>query len=146
MLSKSVPVDWRQASDYIQANQPLLLLVVGTILLAYVSLKLLLTPTIPSISVPVPAQAQKGWRGTKLDKPLIQTKDPSVIQCYCPATAQLIDTIKAATIDDVDKAIEKAKAAQLKWRSTSFKQRALVMKTFLKFILENQGVFPFRFC
>jgi hypothetical protein len=54
----------------------------------------------------------------------------------------LIDTITAATAGDVDTAIGKAKAAQLRWRTTSFKQRVLVMKTLLRFILENQGVFP----
>jgi acyl-CoA reductase-like NAD-dependent aldehyde dehydrogenase len=51
----------------------------------------------------------------------------------------LLDTLRAATTKEVDSAIEKAKAAQLKWRTTTFKQRILVLKTLLKFILDNQG-------
>jgi acyl-CoA reductase-like NAD-dependent aldehyde dehydrogenase len=52
----------------------------------------------------------------------------------------LIDTVVAATTVDVDLAIEKAKAAQFKWRQTTFSQRVLVLKTLLKFILEHQGL------
>lgn len=139
MLSTYRDIDWQRAIIYVHDNQLLFFGLVGTVVFAYFSAKLLLAPTIPNVSVPVPAQAQQGWTGTKLERPSIQGKDPSVIQCYCPATAQLIDTIQAATADDVNSAIDRAKAAQLKWRRTTFKQRTLVMKTLLKFILENQG-------
>ena len=141
MSFNQTDVDWQQARDFVQGNQSLFLVFVGTILLGCFSLKAILSPTIPTVKVPLPPQAQKGWTGTTLDQPSIQGEDPAVIQCYCPATAQLIDTIKAATIDDVDTAIDKAKAAQLKWRRTSFKQRVLVLKALLKFIVENQGLF-----
>lgn len=141
MLSTYHDIDWQQAIDYVQTNQLLLFCLVGTIVFTYFSAKLLLASTIPNVSVPVPEQALQGWTGAKLERPSIQGKDPSVIQCYCPATAQLIDTMKAATVDDVNAAIDQAKAAQLKWRRTTFKQRTLVMKTLLKFILENQGTF-----
>jgi hypothetical protein len=142
MSSTFCGIDWQQAIDHVHANQLLLFGLVGTIVFAYFSAKLLLAQTIPNVSVPVPQQAQHGWTGPELERPSIQGKDPSLIQCYCPATAQLIDTIKAATADDVNAAIDKAKAAQLKWRTTTFTQRTLVMKTLLKFILENQGSVP----
>ena len=94
---------------------------------------------IPKISVPLPAQVQPGWTSKVLSKPSIYGKNKSEIQCYCPATGQLIATVPAATTADVDNAIARAKAAQAKWAKTTFKQRTLVLKTLLKFILENQG-------
>ena len=97
------------------------------------------TTPVPKITVPLPPQVQPGWTGKTLSKPSIYGKDKSKIQCYCPATGQLIETIPAATTADVDNAIERAKAAQVKWAKTTFKQRTLVLKTLLKFILENQG-------
>ena len=94
---------------------------------------------VPKICVPLPHAAQFGWSGKVLSNPSIMAEDPSLIQCYCPATGQLIDTIPAATTADIDVAIRNAKRAQLQWRQTTFKQRKLVLKTILKFILENQG-------
>lgn len=111
--------------------------------IGYVSVRLLLklsTPLPTKINVCLPEQAQPSWTGEVLSDPTIYAKDPSVIQCYCPATGQLIDTVKAATVEDVNTAIEKAKTAQQKWAKTTFRQRALVLKTLLRFILENQGI------
>lgn len=129
---------WHSVRDYIQCHRIVLLTLLLTALVGYFSLRFF-GPSIPKISVPLPAQAQPDWKGEVLQNPCIQGQDPSLIQCYCPATGQLIGTVKAATTTDVDNAIEKAKAAQLKWRETTFKQRALVLRTLLKFILENQG-------
>src|SRR5579859_2508054 len=98
---------------------------------------------IPRIHVPLPEQARKGWTGKTLSHPSIHGDDPTVIQCYCPATGQLIDSVRAATTLAVDDAIDKAQKAQLKWRTTTFKERKLVLKTLLKFCLENQGTITF---
>jgi len=133
-------IDWNAVRDALQTYQSVVTMILITALVGYFSLQYLLSPPIPKINVPLPRQAQPGWKGKVLSTPSIRGQDSSVIQCYCPATGQLIDTVKAATIADVDTAIEKAKAAQLKWRQTTFKQRALVLKTLLKFILENQGI------
>jgi delta 1-pyrroline-5-carboxylate dehydrogenase len=98
------------------------------------------------IDIPLPRQVQPGWTSETLSDPSIHGPDPSKIQFYCPATGQLIDTVVAATSADVDVAIEKAKAAQFRWRQTTFSQRALVLKTLLKLILEHQGMTtPFAF-
>jgi hypothetical protein len=133
-------IDWDAVRHTLQTHQSVITVILVTALVGYFSLQSLLSVPIPKIDVPIPRQAQPGWKGEVLLNPSIQVQNPSLIQCFCPATGQLIDTVKAATIADVDTAIEKAKAAQLKWRQTTFKQRALVLKTLLKFILENQGI------
>jgi delta 1-pyrroline-5-carboxylate dehydrogenase len=135
-------IDWNTATDFIQDNQSLVWILVGSIIVISLCFGLLANQPIPKINVPVPVQAQQGWTGEVFSKPSIQGRDPSIIQCYCPATGQLLDTVNAATRVDVDIAIEKAKAAQLKWRNTTFKQRTLVLQTLLKFILDNQGTGP----
>jgi delta 1-pyrroline-5-carboxylate dehydrogenase len=132
-------IDWYTATNFIQDNQLLVWILVGSIIVIFLSFGLFANQPIPKINVSLPAQAQQGWTGEVLSKPSIQGRDPSIIQCYCPATGQLLDTVNAATKLDVDIAIEKAKAAQLKWRNTTFKQRTLVLQTLLKFILDNQG-------
>ena len=144
--SNYLQIDWNTVGDALETHKSVIIVILATAIVGYFSLQSLLSPTIPKISVPLPRQAQPGWKGETLSHPSIRGQDSSVIQCYCPATGQLIDTVKAATIADVDTAIEKAKAAQLKWRQTTFKQRALVLKTLLKFILENQGISILNSC
>lgn len=139
MSLKYTDIDWNTLTVSIQDNQSAVWILLCTLVFLSLSIRLLSTHQIPKIGVPLPAQVQIGWTGEVLSKPSIQGKDPSVIQCYCPATGQLLDTIEGAKIVDVDIAIEKAKAAQLKWRNTTFKQRRLVLQTLLKFILEHQG-------
>jgi len=136
-------IDWISIRDTLQTYQSVLIAILLTLLIGYFSIQAILTPSIPKVTVPLPPQAQPGWTGKILSKPSVHVEDRSVIQCYCPATGQLIDTIKAASTADVDEAIEKAKSAQSKWRQTTFKQRNLVLKTLLKFVLENQGIYPF---
>jgi hypothetical protein len=126
--------------EYVQSHQISLIALLITILVGYTLFRSLTSQLVPEIQIPLPLQARPGWTSKVISNPSIQSKDPSLIQCYCPATGQLIDTIKAATTDDVDEAIEKSKAAQLKWQNTTFSERALVLKTLLKFILENQGI------
>lgn len=133
-----VPFDWTCVQDYVHANLHVLVLGLSTAALAYLAVSWILKPHVPAISVPLPLQAQPGWSSTILEEPSIFGEDPSLIQCYCPATGQLIGRVSLATPADVDAAIAKAKAAQLVWRDTSFKQRAQVLRTLLKFILEHQ--------
>jgi hypothetical protein len=133
-------MDWDSIKAQTQTHQSLVLVLLVAAVIGVLSFRSLSGTPVPQTHVPAPVQARPGWTGKTLSNPSIYTSDPSVIQCYCPATGQLIDTIRAATKKDVDVAIERATAAQLKWRTTTFKQRVLVLKTLLKFILENQGV------
>ncbi|CAG8478742.1 6507_t:CDS:2 [Acaulospora morrowiae] len=91
-------------------------------------------------SVSVPAEAKPGWNGGKiLDKPnLKDPKNLGYIQCYDPATGQLLDIIKAHTEKDVSEALRKARNAQKKWAQTSFAERRTVLKSLLNFIVKNQ--------
>jgi len=61
-----------------------------------------------------------------------------LIQCYAPATGEALGRINPSTADGIDRAIAKAKAAQVQWAQTSFLRRRKVLRTMLKFILENQ--------
>ena len=140
-LNYEIVILWDKVSHCVQSNQSIVLVITITVLVGYFSFRLFRTPSVPKIIIALPIQARLDWTGEVLSNPSIQGQDPSVIQCYCPATGQLIDTVPAATTADVDIAIEKAKSAHLKWRKTTFKQRALVLKTLLKFILDNQGIY-----
>ena len=137
-MATSLQFDWLYVREHVHENLPLLTLVLCTAVFTYLSVPLIFKPSVPTISVPLPPQAQRGWSGPVLEEPSIFGKDPSVVQCYCPATGQLIGTVKLATPADVDAAIARSKAAQLKWRNTTFKQRAQVLRTLLKFILDHQ--------
>jgi len=131
-------LNWPIVQDYVNANVHFLRLGLSTAVLAYLVRAVFLKPRVPAISVPLPSQAQPGWHSTVLEEPSVFGNDPSLIQCYCPATGQLIGTVNLATPGTVDAAIRAAKAAQLKWRNTTFEQRAQVLRTLLKFILEHQ--------
>jgi acyl-CoA reductase-like NAD-dependent aldehyde dehydrogenase len=71
---------------------------------------------------------------------IFQVPGSSLIQCYAPATGEALGRVNPSTADGIDRAIEKAKAAQVKWAQSSFIQRRKVLKTMLKFILNNQEV------
>ncbi|KAL8931461.1 MAG: hypothetical protein Q9216_007195, partial [Gyalolechia sp. 2 TL-2023] len=88
--------------------------------------------------VPLPDQAKPGWTGRALEEPGIKIPGSSAIQCYNPATGQLLGLVNPATPDGIDRAIVKAAEAQEEWSKTTFKQRRKVLRTMLKFILDNQ--------
>ncbi|KAH8730661.1 Aldehyde/histidinol dehydrogenase [Phaeosphaeriaceae sp. PMI808] len=85
-----------------------------------------------------PKQAEPGWKGEVLETTSIKVSGSSLIQCYAPATGQSLGRINPSTAEGIDRAIAKAKAAQVQWAQASFIQRRKVLKTMLKFILENQ--------
>jgi hypothetical protein len=140
-MSYADSVDRHFFDSLFQHSQTALLtLAIVTLVLGIILQQTLLKPSLPSLHIPLPLQAQPGWRGKVLEKPSITVNDGSAIQCYCPATGQLLDTIRAASKGDVDIAIQRAKAAQLTWCKTSFKERAKVLTVLLKFILAHQGI------
>jgi acyl-CoA reductase-like NAD-dependent aldehyde dehydrogenase len=54
---------------------------------------------------------------------------------YCPADGRVLGNgIKPATVQDVDDAVQAAKAAQREWATTSFAERRKVLRTLLKFV------------
>ena len=74
------------------------------------------------------------------------TKVPgsSAIQCYCPTNGRLLGKVNPATADGLDRAIAKAKAAQVEWAQTTWAQRRRVLKTMLRsaIILHFEQITP----
>ncbi|KAF9698151.1 hypothetical protein EKO04_003704 [Ascochyta lentis] len=89
-------------------------------------------------SITPPEPAQPGWRGQVLDQPTLKVPGSALIQCYAPATGEALGRVNPATAEGIDRAIAKAKAAQVQWARTTFADRRRVLRTMLKFILENQ--------
>ncbi|KAF1832125.1 ALDH-like protein [Decorospora gaudefroyi] len=89
-------------------------------------------------AVETPAQAKPGWKGEVLEKAGLKVSGSSLIQCYAPATGEALGRINPSTADGIDRAIAKARAAQVQWAKTSFRQRRKVLRSMLKFILANQ--------
>ena len=56
-----------------------------------------------------------------------------------PATGQFLGLVNPTTPDGIDRTISKAAAAQRQWAKSTFVQRRRVLKTLLKFVLDNQG-------
>lgn len=73
-----------------------------------------------------------------LQEPSIKLAGSSAIQCYAPATGQLLGLINPATPDSIDRAVANAHAAQKTWATTSFRARRQVLRSFLQHVLDNQ--------
>ncbi|KAF1997864.1 aldehyde dehydrogenase [Amniculicola lignicola CBS 123094] len=118
------------------------LYVLGAIGAATVLLLYFLLRTDAEVAVPYnvapPDQATPGWKGDVLEKPSLKVSGSQLIQCYAPATGEILGRVNPSTVDGIDRAIAKAKDAQVEWAKTSFAQRRKVLKTMLKFVLENQ--------
>ncbi|KAI5252812.1 ALDH-like protein [Aureobasidium subglaciale] len=88
--------------------------------------------------VPLPEQCEDGWQGEVLREPGLKISGSSAVQCYCPATGQLLGVINPSTPDGIDRAITRAHEAQRTWALTTFSQRRRVLKTLLKYVLTHQ--------
>jgi acyl-CoA reductase-like NAD-dependent aldehyde dehydrogenase len=89
-------------------------------------------------SVPTPEQCVPGWIGQELDQPAIKVPGSTAIQCYAPATGQFLGLVNPTTPDGIDRILTKAAATQKEWSKTTFSQRRRVLKSLLKFVLDNQ--------
>ncbi|GAB7363198.1 hypothetical protein MBLNU230_g3480t1 [Neophaeotheca triangularis] len=88
--------------------------------------------------LPPPEQTKEGWQGRVLNEPSIKAPGSTAIQCYCPATGQSLGLVNPSTPDGIDRVIAKATQCQSGWAKTPFSERRTVLKTILKFILDNQ--------
>ncbi|WPG97979.1 aldehyde dehydrogenase [Acrodontium crateriforme] len=93
-----------------------------------------------SFAVAPPDQCAVGWSGPVLHPPSIKVSGSTAIQSYAPATGQLLAVLNPSTPSGIDRIINKATDAQRSWAATSFAQRRQVLKTLLKYVLENQDV------
>ncbi|MCJ1434427.1 Meiotic Sister-Chromatid recombination aldehyde dehydrogenase [Xylographa pallens] len=95
-------------------------------------------------TVPIPEQCSPAWDGEVLHEPNIKVPGSSTIQCYCPANGRLLGKVNPATSDGIDRAIVKAKDAQVEWAQTTWAQRRRVLKTMLRsaIILRFEQITP----
>ncbi|KAK6440883.1 Meiotic Sister-Chromatid recombination aldehyde dehydrogenase [Oleoguttula sp. CCFEE 5521] len=112
-----------------------------------------------TFSVPVPEQCRPGWEGKVLQDPAIKAcltagykrvacgnfitdlhkvSGSTAVQCYSPATGQLLGLVNPSTPDGIDRAVAKAAKAQVEWAQTTFVQRRQVLRSLLNFVLDNQ--------
>ncbi|KAJ9663141.1 Meiotic Sister-Chromatid recombination aldehyde dehydrogenase [Coniosporium apollinis] len=97
-------------------------------------------------TVPVPEQCLPDSTGEVLEKPSLKVSGSSLIQCYAPATGKSLGVVNPATQDGVDRAIAQATEAQKAWAKTTFSQRRRLLRTLLKFILDNQETISTAAC
>jgi succinate-semialdehyde dehydrogenase/glutarate-semialdehyde dehydrogenase len=64
--------------------------------------------------------------------------DGSVVEIFNPTTGKLIDTVPAATKEDVQKAVQAAKEAQIVWGEYPIHKRAEILKNFISIVTENK--------
>lgn len=99
-----------------------------------------------SFTLPTPEQCRAEWRGKVLDEPVIKVSGSTAIQCYSPTTGELLGLVNPTTPDGIDRSIFKANECQSEWAKTTFAQRRRVLKTLLKFILDQQDSIAWAAC
>jgi hypothetical protein len=99
--------------------------------------------SVPSIENLVPmTEAESQDDGVKgepylcgdTDPLLVTPQHPRHIQCYDPSTKQRLGQALNMTPTQVHDALVQAKAAQVAWSKTTFRQRRLVLRTIQKYI------------
>ena len=133
-------MDYLAIPEDVPLNIRTIAAVLVTLLTAWLAYRFSRTDTEAAVAFNVspPEQCSPGWQGEALDPPSIKITGSTAIQCYAPATGQLLGLINPATPDGIDRAIAKAAAAQTEWSRTTFSQRRRVLKTLLAFILDHQ--------
>jgi hypothetical protein len=58
----------------------------------------------------------------------VDPSNPSIIRCFNPATGQMLGTVPVDNPDAVMKVVEDARAAQARWRESSFEERRKVIR------------------
>ncbi|PPJ53420.1 hypothetical protein CBER1_00959 [Cercospora berteroae] len=89
-------------------------------------------------AVPPPEPCSPGWKGKTLPEPSIKVPGSTAIQCYAPATGQYLGLVNPSSPDRIDRIVSRAAEAQKSWSQTTFAQRRQVLKTLLKYLLDNQ--------
>ncbi|KAI9375832.1 Aldehyde/histidinol dehydrogenase [Aspergillus egyptiacus] len=123
----------------------------GAVLLGYLFIAGGREAPVP-FTVPNPPEIEPDWNGTKWEdlpegseeRKVIEGQvrgkwNDKLIMSYCPADGRVLGTgIQPATPDDIERAVQAAKKAQLQWGNTTFAERRKVLKTLLKYVLDHQ--------
>ena len=91
----------------------------------------------PAVSVPVDPQTHAAPDGPKFDTKLL-AKQPKVVYCWDPCTMDALGTLPAMSAAEVNATVARARAAQRAWVGSSFAARRRLLRTMLRFIVENQ--------
>ena len=77
--------------------------------------------------------------GAPSKKPLslVDESNPSVLQCYSPATLTKLGTVPNLTAQQVSDLAQRSKSAQQSWKTTTFAQRRRVLRTLQKYIVAH---------
>jgi Aldehyde dehydrogenase family len=99
-----------------------------------------LTTSVPTITVPMTdAEAQDdGVKGEPVKTmQLVDPNDKTKLNCYDPSTKQLLGQAKNMSAKEVEEILIKAKEAQEEWKTTTFAQRRMVLRTIQKYIVQH---------
>jgi acyl-CoA reductase-like NAD-dependent aldehyde dehydrogenase len=69
---------------------------------------------------------------------LFPVADRKFITAFDPATGLHLATVSADSADDIAQKIEWAKGAQKSWKDTTFTQRRRLVRTLMKWLVDNQ--------
>ncbi|KAL0937703.1 aldehyde dehydrogenase [Colletotrichum truncatum] len=73
-----------------------------------------------------------------VEKTNVKISGTTAIQCYAPATGQFLGFVNPSTPASIDRAVDAAHAAQIKWKNTSFRERRRVLRSMLRHVIDNQ--------
>ncbi|CAG9461445.1 unnamed protein product [Pedinophyceae sp. YPF-701] len=105
--------------------------------LVYVAVSWLLTPNIPTLDVPMtPDEEEENIDAEQYVPAKHDVKGK--VPCYDPATMYFLGYQPAMTRSKVVRLIDKARAAQEEWETSSFAQRRMLMRIILKYIIDHQ--------
>lgn len=85
-----------------------------------------------NFSTLIVSMTERHWRLGFSHVALSQAPGSNDVQCYCPASGQLLGTITPSTPDGIDRAWVRAKDAQTEWAKTTFSERRKVLRTILR--------------
>ena len=121
--------------------------IIPALFISYICYKFILTSHLDhqlkpvKISLETPDAAQPNWKSKRLSSPTIRVPDdPTLIQAYCPATGQLLDTFKSKTQEDIDDMVTRATLAQQEFGNSSIERRLRILISLRDYILENQDL------
>ncbi|KAL6806518.1 ALDH-like protein [Trichoderma sp. SZMC 28013] len=84
--------------------------------------------------VPPPKLPEKDSRVAQTS---IKVSGSEAIQCYAPATGQFLGHVNPTTADGIDRAVASAAEAQRVWATTTFEQRKAVLRSLMKYVMDN---------
>ncbi|XP_022930425.1 aldehyde dehydrogenase 22A1-like [Cucurbita moschata] len=106
-------------------------------------LVMLIPPNVPSIEVDASDVVDDGNQAPENSyiyiPPRVKTQQQDKkVQCYEPANMKYLGFFPALTRDEVKERVASARKAQNEWAKSSFKQRRLLLRIILKYIIEHQ--------